>query len=125
MTKSTIILIAATTIATGIPAKDSDDPIVIKAGEELTPALAKILGLKAKELAEWVERGILEETTARVAEGGGNESLALSAAQDRATNAEAELAAERKRAADAEAKVAALEKQLEEAKAGGKGQGGS
>ncbi|RDV06422.1 hypothetical protein DXH95_03070 [Sphingorhabdus pulchriflava] len=99
--KKVAILIAASELVLAVASSDTDGkPVILEAGEELTPELAKAHKLKKDDLDDLVTRGVLTEVSARLAS---------------ASNAidPAELAAANKRADAAEAKVAELTAKVE------------
>jgi len=126
MSKSTLILVAATTLIGAVPPKKegeaAGDPFELAQGEELTKDAQKALGLKNEDVAQLILAGTLIETKVRAA-AGSEDSPAFAAAVRRADDAEAALAAETTRADNAEAALAALQKQVDEA-AKGKPTGG-
>lgn len=99
--KKVVILIAATELVLAAASLDNDGkPVILEAGEELTPELAKKHKLNKEHLEDLVARGALNEVSARLAS-------ASNAADP------AELAAANKRADAAEAKVAELTAKVE------------
>jgi hypothetical protein len=64
MAKTTMVVIAAVQITGGTKL----DRCVVAAGEELTTATMKALGITDKDLPGMIARGQVEEVTARAAE---------------------------------------------------------
>lgn len=97
MTSKTV-LVAAHQLKGG--KSEKSESIVVNPGDEITPAVAKKLGLGKDEIAALQAKGAINEVSAR---------LAAEDAGAGAAELEAKLAAETKRANDAEARAAAAE----------------
>lgn len=102
MSKTTLILVAASMLCGGTRARDGAvTAFEVAPGTELTPAVLAKLGLDDEAVTELIAKGAIAELDVRAAE--------ASAGSDDQADA---LAAANRRAAEAEAKVAALEADL-------------
>lgn len=108
---TTTVLVATQLIRGGTKGKDdSVDRAELRAGEELTDARRKALGLSADDVKGLIERGAITERQARLAAGvDAVDPADLAAETARANKAEADLAAANER-------ISTLETQLEAAK---------
>lgn len=105
MSKTTLILVAASLLCGGTRGKEGAvTPFEAEPGTELTAAVLAKLGLDDDAVADLIAKGAIAELDVRAAE-------AASAVPDHS----AEIAAANKRADDAEAKVAELAAELAEA----------
>ena len=102
MSKTTLILVAASMLCGGTRARDGAvTAFEAEPGTELTAAVLAKLGLDDEAVADLIAKGAIAELDVRAA----------AASDDGADQADA-LAGANQRAADAEAKVAALEADL-------------
>lgn len=102
MSKTTLILVAASTLCGGTRAKDGEvKPFEVAHGTELTEAVLAKLGLDDAAVADLLAKGKIAEVDVRAAEAAGD-----------VPDQTAELAAANQRADAAEAKVKELEGKL-------------
>lgn len=89
----------------------------VSPGDQITDAVKKEFGLKAADIADLIDKGVIAEVSvhAETTADDADANAALAAEKKRADDAESALAAEKERADNAEAKITELEKQLKEA----------
>jgi len=104
------ILVAVTQLSGGSKVDGKVVPFTLPAGEELTPAAIKALGIDKETVGALKDAGKVAETLARTASSDDGPSASELAAVERAEMAEAALAASEAKVAELEAAIATLKK---------------